>query len=152
VLLRPAEDTDAAAIRRIIRQAGISPFDLDWHHFLVADVGGNLVGTAQIKTHHDGTRELASIAVVPHWRKHGVASRLIQALLVEESGQVFLICQTRLETFYQRFGFQTVPPEKHPASLHRIYRLMNIVFGLVERLGRAQFRLIVMRRSPQESR
>jgi N-acetylglutamate synthase-like GNAT family acetyltransferase len=150
VHLRPANAADAHAIRRIIRQAGISPFDLDWRRFWIAEAQGQVIGTGQIKPHRDSTRELASIAVVPEWRHQGIASGVIESLLAQEDGVLFLICQSQLETFYRRFGFAIVPPAQYPHSLKRLHRVGNLLINLANTLGVAQNRLTIMRRDPRE--
>ena len=56
---RPARDRRDGG-----QAAGLNPFSLGWPRFLVAEDGGRVVGVAQIKPHGDGSRELASLAVV----------------------------------------------------------------------------------------
>ena len=65
VYLRSATAADQPAITALVRNAGINPMKLDWYRFVVADEGGRVVGTGQVKTQRDGAREVASIAVVP---------------------------------------------------------------------------------------
>lgn len=146
ILIRPAVESDARTLRRIIRQARISPLAIDWRRFLVAEAQDEVVGIGQIRPYADGTRELASLAVVPDWQYKGVATRLVQELLAPETGDVFLICQNTLEEFYQRFGFSTAPPELYPTKLGRFLRLGNIFFKLTEKIGAETARIIIMRR------
>ncbi|HEX9090031.1 MAG TPA: GNAT family N-acetyltransferase, partial [Anaerolineales bacterium] len=72
--LRPAMADDAPAIRQIISAVHINPLSLDWQRFVIATDGqGRLVGCGQVKTHRDGSLELASVAVQPEWRGRGIA-------------------------------------------------------------------------------
>ena len=80
IILRPATAADQPCIEAVIHAAQINPLDLKWQHFTLAvdDASGETVGTVQIKTHSDGSRELASLAVIPEWRGQGLARRLIE--------------------------------------------------------------------------
>jgi len=64
--LRKATKEDSTFIRTLIWRVGINPMGLDWQHFVVAvHEHGVRIGCAQLKVHKDGSRELASVAVVP---------------------------------------------------------------------------------------
>ncbi len=141
--LRPAVQSDFPAIRSLIHQVGINPFGLDWQHFWIA-VGesGSLVACGQVKLHGDGSRELASIAVVREWRGKGLARAIIQRLLREHPGRLYLTCRARLEGFYQRFGFRRVEDSDLPPYFRRIRRLAR----LVKKTGLIKDDLLVMMR------
>ena len=66
VSFRPAVRSDAAGIRRMVRGERLNPFSLDWRRFIVAeDENGSVVACVQVKPHGDGSRELASLVVLP---------------------------------------------------------------------------------------
>jgi N-acetylglutamate synthase-like GNAT family acetyltransferase len=72
--LRSAQARDEMVIKGLIRETRLNPMGLKWPNFVVAeDEQGQFIGCGQIKTHKDGTRELASIAVVKAWRGRDVA-------------------------------------------------------------------------------
>ena len=123
--LRPATASDAGAIRMLIFRVGINPRDLDWRRFLVAvDEEGKLIGCGQVKPHRDGSRELASIAVRPNWRRRGLASEVIRRLMAEAGPPLWLMCRGDLAEFYRRFGYVSVEdPEAMPKYFRRGYRL-----------------------------
>jgi amino-acid N-acetyltransferase len=129
--LRPADQADARTIRAMIRAARLNPFSLDWRRFWVAhSAQGEVVGVGQIKPHADGSQELASIAVLPAWRGRGVASAIIQQLLADQPGVMYLTCRRELEGFYARFGFRLAPGgELHP-YFRRLQRTLQILEGL----------------------
>jgi GNAT superfamily N-acetyltransferase len=116
----------------MIRRAGLNPLSLGWPRFLIAEeVGrakaGRIAGIGQVKQHGDGSRELASIAVIPERQGQGIASRIIQALLAREPGPLYLTCRPELEPFYKRFGFRPVTSlSAMPPYFRRIYRLVQI--------------------------
>ena len=128
--LRPAQRSDASAIRRLIWQVGINPIGLDWKRFLVAvDRGGQVIGTGQIKIHSDGSQELASIAVCEEWRHRGVARAIIERLLSNHAGPLYLTCRSQLVPFYEKFGFQELEPGSMPQYFRRIQHLVSLFRG-----------------------
>jgi N-acetylglutamate synthase-like GNAT family acetyltransferase len=135
---------DQADIQAIVRAAHINPFDLKWPHFLVAEEDKKIVGVGQIKIHRDGSRELASIAVVPERQGKGIGSAIILALLEEATYPIYLVCRNALESYYQRFGFRIVPPKDLPPVLGRLLRLGNLMSAVGSRLSGQRFRIIAM--------
>ncbi len=135
--LRPATAGDQPAITAIVRAAGINPFGLHWPRFLVAeaDVPLRIVGVAQIKPHGDGSRELASLAVVLDRQGEGIGGALIQALLAAEQGPLHLMCRDELEGYYARFGFHALRPAEMPPYFRRMTRVAGISFALAARFG-----------------
>jgi len=125
--LREAIAGDAGAIRALIFRVGINPRDLDWRRFLVAvDREGRLIGCGQVKPHSDGSRELASIAVRPHWRRRGVASEIIRRLMADAGPPLWLMCRSELAGFYRRYGFGSIEdPSRMPRYFRRVYRLAS---------------------------
>jgi predicted N-acetyltransferase YhbS len=141
---------DQATIRAIVRAARINPFHLEWPHFLVAEVGGQIVGVGQIKPHPDGSRELASLAVVPERQGHGIGGQLVSALQERASGTLYLRCLQGMETYYRRFGFRRVEAEEMSPFFQtfvRRYRLFQRVSSVFVRGG---IRLSVMKWEPHE--
>ena len=127
LIIRPATAADQAAIRAIVRAAGINPVGIDWPRFLVAAAGDDIVGIGQVKPHGDGTRELASIAVVPQWQRRGVAGLIIRALLARETGALHLICLPEMSAYYARFGFRRLARSELTPYFRRIDRLVRVL-------------------------
>ena len=119
--LRPASASDFPAVRSLIYQVGINPTGLHWPRFVVAiDESGRVIGCGQVKPHGDGSQELASIAVLPEWRKRRVASTIIEYLLETHPRPLYLTCRASLEAFYERFGFETITASGMPPYFRRI--------------------------------
>jgi N-acetylglutamate synthase-like GNAT family acetyltransferase len=139
--IRPATENDQPAIRRLIAEVRLPRMNLQWPNFVVAEEDGEMVGMGQVKSHGDGSRELASIAVVPKKQGEGVGTTVIKALLAREAGVVLhLSCRRELEGYYERFGFRRVEPAAYPPYFRRTTRMANLItrfFGV---------HLIVMRR------
>ena len=138
--LRDATVEDQPTIRQIVRAANIDPTGLDWPRFILAEDGGAIVGVGQVKPHRDGTRELASMAVIPDRQRQGVGSAIIEELLRREKGTLHLTCRSRLQGYYERFGFRLLASRDYPPYFARRIPMINTFlrpFGI---------RIIVMRR------
>jgi N-acetylglutamate synthase-like GNAT family acetyltransferase len=142
LIIRPAVADDQYAITAIVRAARIGRRDLDWQRFLLAQWGQDIIGVGQVKPHKDGSRELASIAVVPEWQGNGVGGAIIRALLARETGPLHLMCAGDRERYYQRFGFQRLDRRAMPPYFRRFARMAPVIRLLS--LNRLQ--LIVMGR------
>ena len=129
--LRPATLEDFNAVRSLIHKVNINPTGLDWRRFMVAvSLEGKIIGCGQVKPHRDGDHqvyELASIAVQPEWRGQGVARALIERLLWDHPGTLYLTCRARLGQFYERFGFSLVAKEAMPTYYRRLSRFVEIL-------------------------
>ncbi|MBX3048767.1 MAG: GNAT family N-acetyltransferase [Anaerolineales bacterium] len=137
----PAQEAHAAAIRQLVRAAGINPTGLAWERFLVAlSAEDELIGCIQIKPHADGSRELASLAVAPAWQGRGLARALLEALLAGNHGELYLMCQSRLGPLYAKFGFQPVAAPDMPTYFRRVSKLAGVVLSL----KKADEQLLVM--------
>lgn len=140
--LRPARETDSAAIRSLIYSTGINPIGLDWKRFIVAvDARDRVIATGQIKPHGKDVLELASIAVQPEHRGLGLARAVIEHLLKESPRPIYLICVSALGRFYNRFGFVAIPYPEMPRYFQRLSRLA----GLVSKLSSRRESLLVMK-------
>ena len=141
--VRQATRKDLLEIRSLIHAVKINPTGLDWRRFLVVVTPQkSLLGCGQIKTHADGSRELASIAVQEHNRGQGVARAVIEALLVfTPERPIYLMCQARLKWLYTKFGFHAIGLEEMPPYFRRISHVERI-FNSKAQPGN---RLLVMR-------
>ena len=128
--IRPAIQADEGTIRRLIRQARLNRMSLNWPNFVVAEDAGAIVGIGQVKTHGDGTRELASIAVIPARQSQGIGGAIIKTLLVRERGVVHLTCRRDLQGYYERFGFRRLDPNEFPPYFRRLLPIINVVARL----------------------
>lgn len=144
--IQPAEHTHSAAIQALVRSSGINPTDLAWERFLVAlDTAGELIGCVQIKPHGDSSRELASLAVAAQSQSQGVARALVEAILAQHPGVLYLMCQARLGVFYEKFRFHSVPMNEMSTYFRRISKLAGVVLAM----RAAEEQLLIMRRDAQ---
>lgn len=126
--IRPAKAEDSPTIRRLVVNAHINPTGLDWKRFVVVTAqGGKLIGCGQIKSHRDGSRELASLVVDPDWRGLGVARDILEHLIASQDETLYLICRSSLGPLYEKFGFKPVDHPQMPKYFQRISRLISII-------------------------
>lgn len=132
--LRPAVEAESAAIQELIHLVGINPTGLDWRRFLVAVTPeGRIIGCGQLKPHGRDLLELASIAVLPEHRGEGIARAVIEHLLTGSPRPLYLTCVSRLEPFYERFGFRAIEYDQMPRYFQRLSKLAGLVFTLSKR-------------------
>ena len=135
--IREARPQDLPAIKALLKSEKLNASGLRPSRFLVAEVGGEIVGCGQIKR-YPGLRELGSLAVRREWRGQGIGSALVERLLERGGGKVYLLCAPHLEGFYRRFGFQ-------PLDLRAMPLVLKIKYILC-RLGLVSGRVIAMKR------
>jgi N-acetylglutamate synthase-like GNAT family acetyltransferase len=145
--IRAAVEADQPTIRRLIAEARINRMSLNWPNFVVAQDddsdNGAIVGVGQVKAHGDGSRELASIAVIPARQRQGIGRAIIETLLARETGTaLYLTCRRELEPYYLRFGFRRLDPPDYPPYFRRIVPIVNAAM----RLLRFGTQIVVMRR------
>jgi N-acetylglutamate synthase-like GNAT family acetyltransferase len=122
----------------------INPTGLNWRRFILAvDQEGNIIGCGQVKPHADASLELASIAVLMGWRGTGIARRIIEHLLQQYPGRLYLTCRSQLGPMYEKFGFQAIQVADMPAYFQRLSRIVNFI----NRLFHQPDRLLVMQRN-----
>jgi len=132
VVMRPAMAGDQAAIRRMIRRAGINPLGLDWPRFVVVETKGEVVACGQVKVHGDGSRELASLAVAGDWQGRGLARAVVEQLMSQAGPPLWLTCRKGLVPLYRRFGFQEVTEARELSPyFRRLMRLARVILRLV---------------------
>lgn len=144
--IRAATEADQPTIRRLIKEANLNRMSLNWPNFVVAEEEGAIVGVGQVKPHGDGSRELASMAVVPARQGDGIGSAIIKTLIAREPDAVLhLTCRRQMGAYYERFGFQRLEAAEYPPYFRRLIPIVNVVarvFGT---------RILVMRREAADA-
>lgn len=136
--IRPATEQDNGTIKGMIRSARLDPTSLQWQHFLIAEMDDKIVGIGQIK-HYPGCQELGSLVVLPAYQKQGIGGRLITELETRARSPLYLLCESSMEAYYQRFGYiqaswWAIPPF---LKLKMLLSVLLRLFGI---------RIIVMRK------
>ncbi len=116
ITIRPAAQADARTIRQMIRAEALDPTSLDWRNFLIAEQDDRIIGVGQIKPYPD-CQELGSLIVDRDYRHQGIAAQLIGALEARAGRPLYLVCERKMEPYYTRFGYQTIPFSEAPRTL-----------------------------------
>jgi amino-acid N-acetyltransferase len=116
IIIRRATADDQPAIRRMVRQERLDPTNVKWPNFVVAEQAGTVVGIGQVRPHPAGG-ELGSLVVREDLRGQGIGGRIIERLLAEETGRVYLECAARMVPYYERFGFREIDRRDAPGPL-----------------------------------
>jgi N-acetylglutamate synthase-like GNAT family acetyltransferase len=144
ITVRKATHTDIGAIRLLVIGGHINPSGLNWQRFLVACLpNGEVVGCGQIKSHRDGSWEMASIAVKRSWRGRGIARSIIEALVASHEGDLYLMCRSGLRGLYENCGFCVIGEDEIPRYFQRVKRLA----GLADFMIREGESLLVMKQT-----
>jgi len=143
--IRTATAADQAVIQALVRGAGLNPINVRWPNFQVAEEGGRIVGVGQMRPHGGGVVELASLTVIPEFRRRGIGAELIGALMAGRAAPVYLFCEGAKEAYYARHGFRQVGRSSLPRRLARIHRLANILARVESLMRGGDTRIIAMR-------
>ena len=142
--LRLAKAADFAAIKNLVRTARINPTGVKWPRFVIAENDlGKVIGCAQIKSHRDGSNELASLVVALDYRGQGMARSLVAHLTGNYKGDLYLTCRSSLGEFYAKLGFESIHEHQMPPYFRRINRLASLL-DILRKEGET---LLVMRRT-----
>jgi amino-acid N-acetyltransferase len=133
IVLRPALQEDQRVITQLIHTERLNPLDLNWQRFIVAEEDRCTVGVIQARMHPDGSRELASLVVVPSHRQRGIASMLVGAVQEQWGAPLYLTCVHTREPLYNRYGFTRCPRHKMPPLLRVEHAISNIALHLFSR-------------------
>lgn len=116
ITLREATADDQATIKQMVRQARLDPTSLKWENFLVAEHNGDVVAIGQVKQ-YPNCEELGSLVTRKAYQGQGIASRIIAALEDRASRPLYLLCAAHMESYYLRFGYETISWWQAPAFL-----------------------------------
>ncbi|SRR6266496_1741835 len=147
ITIRPARQAEQETIVSLVHQARISPRNLHWQNFLVAEDSGKIVGIRQVKVHAQGTREVGSGYVLPEYRRQGISARLMNEILGREHGILYLICRDLWMPYYEQFGFQRVAVNQLPGDFRKEYQIGRFITRVISLFIRDKIRLIPMKRS-----
>jgi N-acetylglutamate synthase-like GNAT family acetyltransferase len=148
LLIRQAVAMDQVAIVELVHSERLNPNGLAWQNFVVAVQGHTLVGAVQMRQHPEGSLELGSLVVRRDHRGHGIAGRLIGALLAQHPGRVHVITRSTNAAHYRPWGFVRIEPRAAPRTVRR-QRLIGQMVSVISLLtGRRPRRLVILRREP----
>lgn len=130
VELRAATPADQPSITRVIFQNQLNGFGIGWNGFTVAENDrGDFLGCGQIRRHGD-IDELASLVIDERWRGHGVSRVLVDDLIERGRRPLWLMCESPLTSYYERFDFREVnDPNQLPSFFRALYWTTRFALG-----------------------
>lgn len=127
---RKANLEDTPLILDILNSASGDIEDIKAEQFLIAEDKNKIVGCVRIKNINNFLM-LASLAVLPDYRKKGIGSALVTRVIGGNAKRpVYLFCNVKNKSFYEKFGFKTVKNGDIPENLRKDYNdLLNLKFA-----------------------
>lgn len=105
--------------------------DISVNQFMLAKDGDRLIGCIRIKELAKDCLELASLVVMPEYRKQGIGSQLVKTILSKEKRRpIYLLCSTQQQGFYERNGFELMGVDILPEFFKNEYqRIIKLPFA-----------------------
>jgi N-acetylglutamate synthase-like GNAT family acetyltransferase len=129
VYLKPKEE-DLPRITAILEEARGNIRELKADDFLVAILGGKIIGCGRIRKLPGGALELSSVAILQEYRGRGIGSEIIRGLLKKVGDKpVYLECFGEKETFYRPFGFEIAAEDDLPLGFKEEFIFLKRLFA-----------------------
>ncbi len=132
ISIRPALASDEAVIIQMIHAEQLDPTSLNWRNFLMAvdeAADNQIVGIGQIKILR-GAYELGSLVVVEGYRGRGIAGNLIRALQARAPRPLYLLCETKMCSYYAKFGLRRISFWHAPLIMEVKWLIPSTIFFL----------------------
>lgn len=138
IVYRKPNSTELNEIMTLVTLVDGDSREIDIDQFFVAIDNETIVGCVRIKHLPDESQELASMAVLPEYRKQGIGSTLINTILQNTSDSVYLLCSPKNEHFYTSNGFVTITPQALSSSMQKEYN------RIAEKLAGTNLKIVAM--------
>lgn len=130
IIIRPATLADARDIAALVslgeREGQLLPRSLDSIRasigdWIVAVDGAHIVGVGALVAMNHALVEVRSLVVAPAYRKFGVGSRIVSALVdqARARGRPTIFTLTRAVLFFEKLGFHITDKENFPEKVWR---------------------------------
>jgi amino-acid N-acetyltransferase len=127
-VIRPATDADVPAIVRVVnenaRLGHLLPRSAEnirasLPNWLVAEVGGLIVGIGSLLAMSPTLVEVRSLAVLPNYQRYGVGALLVRELVehARARGIPTVFALTRAVSFFERLGFVVTDRDRFPEKV-----------------------------------
>ena len=134
---RKATSEDVLVARKFLFKEAMNPLSLSTRTLLVAhDVNQGILGFGQIRPLDDKYSELASIYVLPQYRRQGVGSALVQELLerhdADDDAKICLLTLKPTISFYESHGFASLrSPEDLPPTVQFEFKAGSFISSIL---------------------
>jgi len=125
-LARPVREQVFVEEQKVPRELELDEWDERCEHAVACDSRGEAIGTARLQP--DG--RIGRMAVLGEWRRRGVGSALLEALLERarkrSMRRITLHAQTHAAAFYRRFGFNERGEEFFEAEIPHVEMTLEL--------------------------
>jgi len=116
-----ATSDDTQILMEILRAVRGDTKDMSGEQFVIAKNAEKIIGCTRIKQLID-CLELASVAVLPEYRKQGIGLALVKYILETDNRRpIYLLCFAETCNFYLKAGFNIIDLNLLPNSLKQEY-------------------------------
>jgi N-acetylglutamate synthase-like GNAT family acetyltransferase len=126
--IRRATAEDAETIKQMVRSAPLDPNAIDWRYFDVLEIDEDgkpkIVSIGMMRPEKD-IHEIDSVVTRKEYRGKGYAAAVVQSLLDRAPRPLYLLAETALVPYYERFGFQTIPTPEAPDAMREQAEWLN---------------------------
>lgn len=125
--IRTAATEDLAAVAKVLAECGLDFHDIsaDIDSLHVAVLNGQIVGCAGAEK-YDDIAVVRSVAVLPEYRQHGVATHLVNAVLMRARTlgiRRAVLATSNCPSYFARYGFSLISAETLPAAVRASHTL-----------------------------
>lgn len=126
--IRQATAEDADTIKQMVRSAPLDPNAIDWQYFTVLEIiedGKSTIASIGMVRPEKDIYEIDSVVTREQYRGRGYAAAVVQALIDRAPRPLYLLAETALVPYYERFGFQTIPTQESPDAIREQAEWLN---------------------------
>lgn len=126
--IRRATAEDADTIKQMVRSAPLDPNAIDWQYFTVLEIiedGKPTIASIGMVRPEKDIYEIDSVVTREQYRGRGYAAAVVQALIDRAPRPLYLLAETALVPYYERFGFQTIPTQESPDAIREQAEWLN---------------------------
>lgn len=126
--IRRATAEDADTIKQMVRSAPLDPNAIDWQYFTVLEIiedGKSTIASIGMVRPEKDIYEIDSVVTREQYRGRGYAAAVVQALIDRAPRPLYLLAETALVPYYERFGFQTIPTQESPDAIREQAEWLN---------------------------
>jgi N-acetylglutamate synthase-like GNAT family acetyltransferase len=126
--IRQATAEDADTIKQMVRSAPLDPNAIDWQYFTVLEIiedGKPTIASIGMVRPEKDIYEIDSVVTREQYRGRGYAAAVVQALIDRAPRPLYLLAETTLVPYYERFGFQTIPTQESPDAIREQAEWLN---------------------------
>ena len=100
----PALNTDLPDIIELLETLNLDMEDVHYSEFFVCKDKGELIAAGRVIAHEDGVFELSSLGVIEDYRRAGIGTDIVKALINKHSlDSVYVV--TEIPEFFEKTGF-----------------------------------------------